>query len=97
MVCWSDIIYTLNEHAVIIHKGTWSKKSKIVNGRKPFSQDTEHLNYEVDSEAEWEEDEPGEELQSDDEDEDADSQCGDEEMVILLILGRVWCNYLKII
>ncbi|KAJ3257537.1 hypothetical protein HK103_004446 [Boothiomyces macroporosus] len=48
--------------------GTWSKKSKSVNGKKPFGKD-EALDYEVDSELEWEEEEEGEELVSENEEE----------------------------
>ncbi len=49
--------------------------SKNVTGRKPFGSDTQ-LDYEVDSEAEWEDEGDGEELRSDEEedhDEDGDS------------------------
>jgi hypothetical protein len=43
------------------YHGTWSKSSSLVTGRRPLGKDTEFLNYEVDSEAEWEEeDEDGE-------------------------------------
>ena len=48
------------------NQGTWSKISSVISGRKPFAQDADLLDYEYDSEAEWEEDEPGEELKSDD-------------------------------
>ncbi|KAI8618338.1 chromatin assembly factor 1 subunit A-domain-containing protein [Chytriomyces sp. MP71] len=52
--------------------GTWTKTSSVVGGKNPWAKDVVGgvLNYEVDSEAEWEEDEPGEELQSEDEDDD---------------------------
>ncbi|GMH54571.1 hypothetical protein TL16_g01701 [Triparma laevis f. inornata] len=43
------------------YKGTWSKRSNVVTGRRPFGQD-KHLNYDYDSEAEWEEEEPGEDI-----------------------------------
>ncbi|XP_048832238.1 chromatin assembly factor 1 subunit A isoform X2 [Brienomyrus brachyistius] len=42
--------------------GTWSKKSLVVSPRCPFRQDKELLDYEVDSDEEWEEEEPGESL-----------------------------------
>ncbi|CAN0010408.1 unnamed protein product, partial [Phaeothamnion confervicola] len=53
--------------------GTWSRRSGIVSGRAPLKRDEALLDYEVDSEAEWEEEEPtaGEELKSDD---DADTE-----------------------
>lgn len=48
--------------------GTFRKKSKDVSGRRPFGQDKKVLNYEVDSEDEWDEGGPGESLKgSDDE------------------------------
>ncbi|KAJ3414007.1 hypothetical protein HDV05_007214 [Chytridiales sp. JEL 0842] len=56
--------------------GTWTKLSSTINGRKPFGKDAVHLNYEVDSEAEWEEDEPGEELKSDDEEDEEGENLG---------------------
>ena len=39
--------------------GTWSKRSKFVNGKKPFGIDASQLDYDVDSEGEWEEEEDG--------------------------------------
>lgn len=63
------------------YHGTWSKpKSRFVSGRHPFGKDESHLNYEIDSEAEWDEEaEDGEDLDSvakDDEEEDADEDPG---------------------
>uniref|UniRef100_A0A7S2KPT4 Chromatin assembly factor 1 subunit A dimerization domain-containing protein n=1 Tax=Leptocylindrus danicus TaxID=163516 RepID=A0A7S2KPT4_9STRA len=52
------------------YHGTWSKKSKILNGRNPFAKDTTFLDYDYDSEAEWEEEEEDGESCND---EDADS------------------------
>ncbi|KAJ1979803.1 hypothetical protein H4R35_001374 [Dimargaris xerosporica] len=55
--------------------GTWSKISRTLNGRRCFHQDKTVLDYDFDSEAEWELDEDGEDLASDDEldgDEDGD-------------------------
>ena len=46
--------------------GTWSKKSTRVGPRRPFAQDCEHLNYEYDSDEDWEEEQDGEDLASDD-------------------------------
>lgn len=43
--------------------GTWSKKSKVIGGRRPFAKDAGQLNYEYDSEDEWqEENEEGESI-----------------------------------
>ena len=53
------------------YHGTWSKKSSLVTGRKPFGKDSEFLNYDVDSEAEWE--------QEDEDGEDCDKSDGEEE------------------
>ncbi|CAM9262348.1 unnamed protein product, partial [Chrysoparadoxa australica] len=46
--------------------GTWSKQSRDATGRRPLGRDR-NIDYEADSEAEWEDEEPGEELLSDDE------------------------------
>jgi len=61
--------------------GTWSKRSKAVTGKTPFGQEN-LLNYNEDSEAEWEEgdDEMGEDLQDetgDQEEEIMDPEEGD--------------------
>ena len=54
------------------YHGTWSKPySSLVNGRNPFGKDTTYLDYDVDSEAEWEE--------GDDEQGDDCSEVGDED------------------
>lgn len=56
--------------------GTWQKKSKHISGRSPFNLDNDLLDYDVDSEAEWDIGGPGESLKGDDsEDED---QAGDD-------------------
>ncbi|CAO3673860.1 unnamed protein product [Umbelopsis vinacea] len=53
--------------------GTWTKSSKVILPRRPFAKDTEFLDYDLDSEAEWEPEEDGEDIKSgDDEDEDVD-------------------------
>jgi Chromatin assembly factor 1 subunit A len=44
--------------------GTWVKRSILINGRKPFAKDDEALEYDFDSEEEWEEEEPGEDITS---------------------------------
>lgn len=67
--------------------GTCRKTSTIITGRKPFLQDTAVLDYDVDSEAEWEEgdDEIGEDLVDDDPEKDDDGDdvmgagCDDED------------------
>ncbi|XP_061680508.1 chromatin assembly factor 1 subunit A [Syngnathoides biaculeatus] len=42
--------------------GTWRKKSLYISPRCPLRKDTDLLDYEVDSDEEWEEEEPGESL-----------------------------------
>ena len=46
------------------YRGTWSKRSSFVTGRRPLGKDTKYLDYDIDSEEEWEEgdDEDGEDL-----------------------------------
>ncbi|KAK9305181.1 hypothetical protein QLX08_003701 [Tetragonisca angustula] len=53
--------------------GTWRKHSKIVNSRRPFFKDKEWFNYEIDSEEEWEEEEPGESLRGSDDEKDEEN------------------------
>ena len=56
------------------YHGTWSKHSSLVTGRRPLGKDTEYLNYDVDSEAEWEEeDEEGEDCDKSVEGEEEDA------------------------
>lgn len=50
--------------------GTWSKESFEVNGRRPLGKELQYLNYEVDSEAEWDVGGPGESLKGDDSEEE---------------------------
>ncbi|KAG0200111.1 Chromatin assembly factor 1, subunit A [Mortierella sp. GBA30] len=59
--------------------GTWSKRSKQITGRKFLGKDTDLIEYDFDSEAEWEEDEEGEECKSDEDDEDAEEMCSEQE------------------
>ncbi|KAF9973301.1 hypothetical protein BGZ65_009337, partial [Modicella reniformis] len=59
--------------------GTCSKRSKCVTGRRFLGKDIDLIEYDFDSEAEWEEDEEGEECKSDDEEEDADDLGSDQD------------------
>ncbi|KAJ3304769.1 Chromatin assembly factor 1, subunit A [Kappamyces sp. JEL0829] len=52
--------------------GTWTKTSPKLSARHPFAQDSDLFDYEFDSEAEWEEEEPGEDLVSEPDEEDKD-------------------------
>ncbi|KAJ2545114.1 hypothetical protein GGF49_000723 [Coemansia sp. RSA 1853] len=64
--------------------GTCSRRAHRIGARRPFARDTSELDYEVDSDAEWEaEDVEGEELHSDDDDDDSSDgefNSGDEDM-----------------
>lgn len=46
--------------------GTWSRRSQLVRARRPLGQDIQLFDYEVDSADEWEEEEPGESVDSGD-------------------------------
>ncbi|XWS65239.1 hypothetical protein CRYUN_Cryun05aG0075300 [Craigia yunnanensis] len=52
--------------------GIWPKKSNVVGPRCPWRKDPD-LNYDVDSDEEWEEEEPGESLSDCDKDEEEES------------------------
>ncbi|XP_042833735.1 chromatin assembly factor 1 subunit A isoform X2 [Panthera tigris] len=60
--------------------GTWNKKTTVIHPRDPWAQDR-LLDYEVDSDEEWEEEEPGESLshsEGDDDDEVGDDEDEDD-------------------
>jgi len=61
------------------YHGTWSKTSSTVTGRTPFGKDTKYLDYDYDSEAEWEEgdDEIGEDIEDEEKCKDDDDDEGD--------------------
>jgi hypothetical protein len=59
--------------------GTFSKKSMLIRARKPYTQDPTVLDYDYDSEAEWEDEESGEELNSEDDGEEEESEDSEEE------------------
>jgi len=42
--------------------GTWRKRSSVITARRPWQQDSAFFAYDVDSDEEWEEEEPGESL-----------------------------------
>jgi chromatin assembly factor 1 subunit A len=54
--------------------GTWRKRSKNINGRKPFAKDADVFDYDVDSDEEWEDEPDGESI--------ASSKCDDEDDVL---------------
>ncbi|XP_036149729.1 uncharacterized protein LOC105830502 [Monomorium pharaonis] len=53
--------------------GTWQKRSSILNPRRPFTKDKKWFDYEVDSDDEWEEEEPGESLKGSDDEKDEEN------------------------
>ncbi|KAK2907675.1 chromatin assembly factor 1 subunit A isoform X1 [Channa argus] len=60
--------------------GTWNRKSSHISPRCPFKQDKDLLDYEVDSDEEWEEEEPGESLShSEGEDEEEGGEDDDDD------------------
>ena len=60
--------------------GTWNKNSAAITARNPLKQDTGLLDYEYDSDDEWEEEEEGDECLSDEEeDEECMSEAADED------------------
>uniref|UniRef100_A0A3Q2ZYV0 Chromatin assembly factor 1, subunit A (p150) n=1 Tax=Kryptolebias marmoratus TaxID=37003 RepID=A0A3Q2ZYV0_KRYMA len=62
--------------------GTWSKKTSHISPRCPFRQDKDIFDYEVDSDEEWEEEEPGESLshsEGEDEEEGGDDEDDDDD------------------
>ncbi|XP_062815851.1 chromatin assembly factor 1 subunit A [Anolis carolinensis] len=61
--------------------GTWNKKSRSIRPRNPWSKDEKLLDYEVESDEEWEEEEPGESLshsEGDDDDEGGEEEDEDD-------------------
>uniref|UniRef100_A0A158P984 Chromatin assembly factor 1 subunit A n=1 Tax=Angiostrongylus cantonensis TaxID=6313 RepID=A0A158P984_ANGCA len=62
-------LYQFHDNYRPPYYGTWRIRSKVITGRRPFTTEDENIDYEVDSDAEWE-DEPSdaEECKSDEED-----------------------------
>ncbi|CAI5798950.1 Hypothetical predicted protein [Podarcis lilfordi] len=61
--------------------GTWNKKSSAIRPRNPWSKEEKLLDYEVESDEEWEEEEPGESLshsEGDDDDEGGEEEDDDD-------------------
>lgn len=59
-----------NENRRPPYWGTWRKRSSVLNSRRPFAKDKKWFDYEVDSDDEWEEEEPGESLKGSDDEKD---------------------------
>ncbi|KAL5278331.1 CHAF1A family protein [Megaselia abdita] len=58
--------------------GTWRKSSKLIGPRTPFGKDTTFFDYEIDSDDEWEEEEPGESLHGSDDEKDKEESEDDD-------------------
>lgn len=56
--------------------GTWTRNSREVGPRAPFGKDVVSIDYSVDSEAEWEEEEEGDVLEGGEEDNEVDDTAG---------------------
>ncbi|KAH8318281.1 hypothetical protein KR074_006844 [Drosophila pseudoananassae] len=59
--------------------GTWRKKSCTISARRPLAQDKKLFDYELDSDCEWEEEEPGESLSASEDEKERESEEESEE------------------
>ncbi|KAH8373253.1 hypothetical protein KR009_008872 [Drosophila setifemur] len=59
--------------------GTWRKKSRTISARRPLAQDKALFDYELDSDCEWEEEEPGESLSASEDEKERESEEESEE------------------
>ncbi|CAK1580993.1 unnamed protein product [Parnassius mnemosyne] len=55
-------LFSFHENRRPPYWGTWRKKSAFVKPRRPFQQDQKLLDYEVDSDEDWEEEQEGESI-----------------------------------
>ncbi|XP_017491368.1 PREDICTED: chromatin assembly factor 1 subunit A-B, partial [Rhagoletis zephyria] len=72
--------YKFHENRRPPYYGTWRKRTSVIKPRRPFVQDTKHFDYEVDSDLEWEEEEPGESLDGSDDEKEKESEDEDYEV-----------------
>ncbi|XP_013183632.2 chromatin assembly factor 1 subunit A [Amyelois transitella] len=92
MTCESAVRENLRPKLLSFHEnrrppywGTWRKKSAFVKPRRPFGQDEKQLDYEVDSDEEWEEEPDGESINGSaagSDDEEADEYEVDNEVFV---------------
>lgn len=93
----ADIIHSPNVRAALRMKllqfvedvrpayyGTFTKRSHIVKSHQPLAQDTDILDYNVDSEAEWEPEGEGEDINSDEDEDDTNAEVIDPEDVMFI-------------
>ncbi|NXI42184.1 CAF1A factor, partial [Galbula dea] len=59
--------------------GTWNRKTTVIRARNPWAKDSKLLDYEVDSDEEWEEEEPGESLSHSEGDDEEDGEDEDDD------------------
>ncbi|KAM3721077.1 Chromatin assembly factor 1 subunit [Dirofilaria immitis] len=65
--------------------GTWRKRSTVITGRKPFVKDTKVLDYEIDSDEEWEipeGDDCDQSTMSDEDEEDSDHSIDNDGFIV---------------
>lgn len=68
-------VFSFHEDQRPAYVGSFSKHSSFVTGRRPFGQDFKQLNYDYDSEEEWEEADEGEDIMdSEGEEEEGDNE-----------------------
>ncbi|XP_053949646.1 chromatin assembly factor 1 subunit A [Anastrepha ludens] len=72
--------YKFHENRRPPYYGTWRKRTSVIKSRRPFAQDTKCFDYEVDSDLEWEEEEPGESLDGSDDEKEKESEDDDYEV-----------------
>ncbi|XP_011185172.2 chromatin assembly factor 1 subunit A [Zeugodacus cucurbitae] len=72
--------YKFHENRRPPYYGTWRKRTNVIKPRRPFVQDKKFFDYEVDSDLEWEEEEPGESLDGSDDEKEKESEDDDYEV-----------------
>uniref|UniRef100_A0A0K8W2X7 Chromatin assembly factor 1 subunit A n=1 Tax=Bactrocera latifrons TaxID=174628 RepID=A0A0K8W2X7_BACLA len=72
--------YKFHENRRPPYYGTWRKRTNVIKPRRPFVQDAKFFDYEVDSDLEWEEEEPGESLDGSDDEKEKESEDDDYEV-----------------
>ncbi|PRP73788.1 chromatin assembly factor 1 subunit A, partial [Planoprotostelium fungivorum] len=73
--------------------GTYSKLSKVIRGRRPFAKDETLLDYEVDSDDEWEEEpEDAEDLNKSEDEADDEAENSEEEDDFVVADGYFSCD-----
>jgi hypothetical protein len=72
-------LFQFSENQRPAYWGPWMRSSKVISKRNPFAHDKEELQYEMDSDEEWEDGQPAEDLEmSDGEEEDGADEVDNE-------------------